>query len=281
MALTLDGKSAAAETVRRKRAVFYNLLQYAVELEELPSNPIDRVAWTRPKVANTVDRRVVVNPRQARDLLAAVTYVGGAARGRGARLRAMFACMYYAALRPGEAVALREQDCKLPEKGWGALVLSASKPQAGKQWTDSGDAHDDRSLKHRAHDDVRVVPIPPELVAILREHLDTYGAGPGGRLFRSERGNVVSGSNYYRVWQLARPLALIPAQVDSPMAARPYDLRHAAVSLWLNAGVPATEVAERAGHTVDVLLKVYAKCIDGQEDAVNRRIEEALRDADG
>jgi len=35
--------------------------------------------------------------------------------------------------------------------------------------------------------------------------------------------------------------------VASPLAGRPYDLRHAAVSLWLNAGVPATEVAERAG----------------------------------
>jgi integrase len=43
----------------------------------------------------------------------------------------------------------------------------------------------------------------------------------------------------------------------------PYDLRHAAVSTWLAAGVPAAEVAERAGHTVDVLLKVYAKCLDG------------------
>ena len=46
------------------------------------------------------------------------------------------------------------------------------------------------------------------------------------------------------------------------------------MSLWLNAGVPATEVAERAGHSVDVLLKVYAKCIDGQEATVNRRIED-------
>jgi integrase len=42
------------------------------------------------------------------------------------------------------------------------------------------------------------------------------------------------------------------------------DLRHAAVSLWVNAGVPATEVARRAGHGVAVLLKVYANCIDGQ-----------------
>ncbi|XVQ11972.1 hypothetical protein ACQP1W_05150 [Spirillospora sp. CA-255316] len=62
----------------------------------------------------------------------------------------------------------------------------------------------------------------------------------------------------------------------SPLVRRPYDLRHAGVSLWLNSGVPATEVAERAGHSVKVLLQIYAKCIDGQQDRANRRIDDAL-----
>jgi hypothetical protein len=48
------------------------------------------------------------------------------------------------------------------------------------------------------------------------------------------------------------------------------------VSLWLNSRVPATEVARRAGHGVAVLLKIYAHCIDGQADAANRRITDAL-----
>jgi len=33
---------------------------------------------------------------------------------------------------------------------------------------------------------------------------------------------------------------------------------------------------KRAGHRVEVLLRVYAKCIDGGEEAANRRIDEAL-----
>jgi hypothetical protein len=41
-------------------------------------------------------------------------------------------------------------------------------------------------------------------------------------------------------------------------------------------GVPATEVARRAGHGVAVLLKIYAHCIDGQADAANKRITDAL-----
>ncbi|MFF4771905.1 hypothetical protein ACFY05_03515 [Microtetraspora fusca] len=62
----------------------------------------------------------------------------------------------------------------------------------------------------------------------------------------------------------------------SPLAAPPYDLRHAAVALWLNAGVAAPEVAERAGHGVDALLRVYAKSIDGGAEIANRRIDDAL-----
>jgi hypothetical protein len=48
------------------------------------------------------------------------------------------------------------------------------------------------------------------------------------------------------------------------------------VSLWLNSGVPATEVARRAGHGASVLLKICAHCIDRQADAANQRITDAL-----
>ena len=111
---------------------------------------------------------------------------------------------------------------------------------------------------------------------MLRAHIARYGTGPGGRLFRTARGGPLNDTGYGEVWQRARPNALTPAQQASPLARRPYDLRHAAVSLWLNAGVPATEVARRAGHGVAVLLKVYANCIDGQAAAANQRISDAL-----
>ncbi|WP_455432838.1 hypothetical protein [Streptosporangium soli] len=52
---------------------------------------------------------------------------------------------------------------------------------------------------------------------------------------------MLSGSAVAKVWKQARTFALTPDQVASPPAARPYDLRHAAVSLWLNADVHAPE----------------------------------------
>jgi integrase len=113
---------------------------------------------------------------------------------------------------------------------------------------------------------------------MLRDHVETFGVAPDGRLFSSERGQVIASTAISDVWAQARTYALPAEQVASPLAARPYDLRHAAVSLWLNAGVPAPEVAERAGHSVEVLLRVYAKCLDEGEDIANKRIGAALRD---
>ncbi|GHA33270.1 integrase [Streptomyces tauricus] len=273
----LDGKPAATQTYRRRRAVAFNALEYAVELEHLPSNPLSRVRRKRGKSAvQEVDRRVVVNPRQARKLLTALTYVGGYDRASGRRLKAFFGCLYYAAMRPGEALGLRRSDCTLPASGWGRIELTETRPTAGKAWTDSGEAHDRRGLKQRARGEVRIVPIPPPLVALLREHLKEFGTATDGRLFSSERGNVIAASSYSRAWKQARELALVPHQVSSVLAFRPYDLRHAGVSQWLNSGVPAPEVAARAGHSVDVLLKIYAKCIDGQEQEMNDRILKGL-----
>jgi integrase len=124
ISIRLDGGAAGATTITRKRSVFANVLRYAVELGELPSNPLDRLSWKPPKVSDVIDRRVVVNPRQARELLTAVTYVGHQAPrrySRGHRLMALFACMYLAALRPAEAVALRRQDCYQVEGIWARI----------------------------------------------------------------------------------------------------------------------------------------------------------------
>ncbi len=276
LATRIDGKPAAATTVARKRAVFYGALRYAVELRLLDGHPMDYIQWTTPKSEDEVDRRVVVNPKQARRLLDAV-------RAKEPRLVAFFACMYYAAMRPAEVLHLRADECDLPEQGWGWLHLTGSTQHTGQDWGEHGGVREDRELKHRAKTSTRDVPATPALVRLLRWHLSEFGAAPDGRLFYATgyRRGPVSLGTYTRVWRQARASAITAAQQRSPLAKVPYHLRHAAVSLWLNAGVPATQVAEWAGHSVHVLLKVYAKCIDGQDEAARRRIDAALRDSDG
>jgi len=45
--------------------------------------------------------------------------------------------------------------------------------------------------------------------------------------------------------------------------------------------IPAEVIPQlaAAGHSVEVLLRVYAKCLDDGEDTANTRIDAALRDA--
>ncbi|GAA1738430.1 tyrosine-type recombinase/integrase [Nonomuraea bangladeshensis] len=275
ISVTFAGAPAGANTVRRKRAVLRHLLEHAVEQKVFDSNPMDGIKWTAPKAVTVIDPRTVINPAQAGQLIDAVSKVG---RNRGARLKALFACIYYAALRPEEAADLRQRNCTLPESGWGLIVLEKARPQGTKRWTDSGETHESRNLKHRADKETREIPIPPVLVTILREHIAEFGTAKDGRIFHTGRGGTYSSSAHSYVWQEARKLVLSPEQITSSLAGRPYDLRHAAVSLWLNAGVPAVEIAKRAGHSVEVLLRVYAKCMDGQQEQINSKIADVLTD---
>jgi integrase len=225
LATTSAGKPASANTIKRWRAALRGAVGYAVELGHLAANPLTRVKWKPPKVAEAVDPRSVVNHDQARALLAAVAEQGE----MGRHLVAFFACMYYAAMRPAEVIALRARDLVLPEKGWGELRLDGSDPNSGADWTDTGERKR-RQLKHRAAHDVRVVPCPPQLTAIVHDHMKDHDPTPDGRLFQGARGGPVPDHAYGRAWHDAREKALTREEVASPLAAVPYHLRHAAVS---------------------------------------------------
>ncbi|MFI0454007.1 tyrosine-type recombinase/integrase [Actinomadura sp. 6N118] len=274
IAINLDGSKAAANSTKRRDGVFWTCMDWATKKKKVfEANPLNEVDWKPPETVVEVAPRQVPNPDQARALLAAVLVV---APQVGRHLYAFFACMYFAGLRPSEVVDLAEEDCDLPRSGWGLLRLAGSSPAAGKNWTDDGRYHEQRGLKSRAEGTQRPVPACPELVTILRAHIEEFGAGDGGLLFRSQRGNRLAPVSYESVWRRARAHALTPAQLATPLAERPYDLRHACLSLWLRSGVSEIEVAARAGHSVAMLQSTYAHCIDGDRDLMNKRIEAGL-----
>lgn len=241
----------------------------------------------RSTAIHQVDRRSVANPVQFRTILREVPECGRS----GQRLAAFYGLMYFAALRPEEARNLRRRDLDLPPRTWneeqqcwevrdfGEIHLSRAAPEIGAEWTDSGQRNEERGLKHRADDEERTAPCPPELALLLHDHIDRYGIGPDGLLFVAERGGRVNSSTYSRVWALAREKAFTPEVVASPLAKRPYDLRHACVTLWLSLIGDPPWVAAWAGHSLHVLLRVYAKCIDGGEEAARQLLHAGLNAA--
>ncbi len=291
LAKCLDGTAAAPDYFARRRRVMHRVLAYAVRKKRLGKNPLSKgnlpEGWSPPgKPEETVDPRCVGNPELVAHMLVVTSYVG---RRQGPRFVAFFGCMFYAMMRPAEVISLAEDGCVLPETGWGRLIFSDSSPAAGRDFTDDGRVHEERGLKGRsgqatartraarARRATRNVPIPPELVALLRWHIGTFGTGANGRLFRSEHGNPIQPSTYWRVWHEVRGMALTPAQLATPLLRRPYDLRHSGVTWRLNSRVPATEVAAWAGHSVEVLMRVYARCVAGLEEVWITLMEASLR----
>ncbi len=153
---------ADTASARRHRIILANAMDHAVERGLLAANPIRVLKWTAPKVSSQVDRRSVVNPHQARELLDAVR----AQQPNGSRLVAFFAAMYYAGLRPEEAINLSTGNIVLRPRVWDAerqlwqdppeerdqceLHLRTAAPDAGSEWTDDASPRERRQLKHRA-----------------------------------------------------------------------------------------------------------------------------------
>jgi integrase len=278
LTLRIDGKAAAASTVHRKRAIFSGALRYGVELDCLPTHPMKNVRWEAPKLSSEVDRRPVVNQEQGHRPLLGF-------RRTTPELEALFATMYEAALRPEECLMLADQDYERPKKkgGWGWLHLTGALPEAGTAWTETGEATEERGLKHRDKTAVRPVPAPPRLCARLDRHIKKWPPASNGRLFVSRRGpggiyiaaknRPVTRNAISTAWSKARASALTPAEQASPLAATPYDLRHACVSYQLSRGISPALVAKWAGHSIKVLLEVYASWIFGEEEAAMRRLE--------
>ena len=116
----------------------------------------------------------------------------------------------------------------------------------------------------------RSVPIPPVLVAVLREWVALNNlTSPDQLLFRTRNNPRPSGSNWARAWH--RALELVG---QKPM--RVYDCRHAAATTWLRAGMPLAETARRLGHSVETLVSTYVGALDDEEQIGNQRIDSIL-----
>jgi Site-specific recombinase XerD len=269
----VDGTAAAAKTVKRKRAAVNEVFGFATERGYFGQNPLSGLRWSAPEVADEIDPDCVPNPAQVARLLAAVK----ALPGRGPHLYAFFGCMYYAAMRPAEVIHLKKSQCRLPAAGWGLLNLKGGVVTAGKEWTDGGAVHEIHSLKRRAAKATRPVPIPPVLVRMLREHIERFGVAPDGRVFQNAAGNYIDPSAYGLTWGRAREASLTLDEHALELAKRPYDLRHAGISFWLASGVDPAECARRAGQSIQVLFRYYAKFLAEARNHANSLIEQSMR----
>ena len=93
-----------------------------------------------------------------------------------------------------------------------------------------------------------------------------FGTAPDGRLFRTYRGGIYLPSTLWQVLQKARERGVHPRSGSTPRW--PASLTTSATRRLLapQRRTPGPLVAEWAGHTVEVLYRIYAHCIDGDDE---------------
>jgi integrase len=261
LAVGVTGEALAPTTALRYRKSARACIRRAVDLEIIEKDP-----WPPPmrgaknrKVrrkarSRAIDIKRLPDPETMQRALDAMLNPHPASQ----LYHAMTSVMAHGGLRPSEVVMLRPRALTLPTDGWGTIEVV----EADIDFDVSGDP--------KTGD--RTVPIPGDLVVLLRGWLASGDFDPGQLIFRSRNGNRPSPSNWRRAWHLAL------AKIDhEPL--RPYDCRHFAATSWLHAGVPLGEVARRMGHSVETLVSTYIGALKGDETASNDMIDEYRRRA--
>lgn len=263
-----DGKPMAASIARRRKNTLGAVLRAAVRRDLLDRNPMDRVEWRTPTRDMTID--VATVPSMS-DVLTLVDHVTALESAAAARYGALFACVGLAGLRPSEAISLRVGDLDLPSSGWGLARVRGATTEPGARFTADGKRTEEKGLKHRAAGTVREVPLPPPLVDRLRVHVDRWD---DDLLFLNVHGQPMTTGSYNPVWKRARKAAW----ADRAELAKTtlYELRHSSATMMLRAGVPPAEVARRLGHSIDILLRVYAGVLVEERDRSNELIDAEL-----
>jgi len=252
----LEGQLLAASVVSRYRKVCHACITRAVDLGVLESDP-----WPPPprgrrtrkatRTRRSVDTRRLPEPHTMAGVIDAIrTHQPGSRT-----YQVMTAVAYYAGLRPSEVVMLRPRALTLPGAGWGQIAVVEA------------DIDCDEPGEPKTGE--RTVPIPPNLVAVLRSWTAELGLADGDLLFRTRNDKRPTASNWSRALKRA-------CETTGQPPLRVYDCRHAAATTWLRAGVPLRVVAMRLGHSVETLVSTYVGALEGDDAVANDLIEAAL-----
>lgn len=188
----------------------------------LPKNPIASYRMPKPPQA---DEEIIVIPRNEVGLLLAVL----AARQHGGQgkwsLYAEF--MLQTAMRTGEVRAIRWSDIKDNK-----LLVHCNYTLT-------------HGLKHSTKTNrKRTVPLNPRCLEILEEvDRDNEYVFPYNR--------YAFQSYFYDKARMLHKAGLTTHRY------RPYDLRHTAISRWIEAGIPVAQVSKWAGNSAEVIWKHY------------------------
>ena len=241
----MRAQGVGAEAVKKAKLVLQSALRFAVEEGLIQGNPAQAVRLPRPEQHPTVS---AIGPLDIERLRAQLDL-------RSATLASVLA---YVGTRPGEALGLRWSDI-----GERTVTVERSNDDGAIKATKTGRTRSAR------------------LMAPVRADLQAWRLASGRPSDDALVFPAASGQPFrehdFRNW---RRRTFQPACKALGLdVRRPYDLRHAAASLWLHEGHTVVEVAAWLGHSPTMCLSTYAHVVEELRDAPRIDAEEAIRAA--
>lgn len=261
----------APASVARTRAVVRTVFTSAHKRRLIDWDPWEAVEWRLPPDEDHIDADLVMDPAQ---VLALAEACGAIDRRYECFVLAQGCC----GLRPGEARELRRRDLNLAARP-ATVTPRGSWSDTPQRFFDKGESRE-RPLKGRGRRSKRTIPIPHQLVSRFQTHLDEFvGPRADALVFTTPGGARLDMQNFSRdVWTPAREAVF---DQDSPLRrVRRHDLRHSAITAWLNAGVTVKTAQRWSGHrTASVLLDAYLGVMQDDASLSLARVEGLLDQA--
>jgi integrase len=236
-------QSLSPGTVGRLHDAISKGCREQVKAKRLRSNPAADVK--PPK--NPQREMDVLTPQQVKHLLETI---------RGTRYEIVTVLGAACALRVGEALSLRYEDCDLIA---GTICIRRT------LW--KGKVYPPKTPTSR-----RTLKLPAIALEALKRHSESHGNPTGGYLLATSNGNPVAAENFWRWgWKPALRKAGLPESLTY------HQLRHGAISLLIQQQVPIPIISKYAGHsTPAITFAVYGHIISGTSGMAAQAIDEAL-----
>lgn len=264
----IAGKVGLA-AVSKSKTVLDGGLSWAVKDQRIASNPVAE-ADTPKKAAGTTKKKRKKAAAASReepvdvDAILPLDAVERIVKETNPHWWPLGTTLYRTGIRIGEAAALNVGDVDLDAR---TMTISESRSYVPKRYTDSGQYGENKEPKSERSE--RTIGLPDDVVEVLRPLVE--GRHPSEPLFVGPKGGRLSPDRY-------RQREFGPAAKRAGYGGyTPHDLRHHCASVLFRDGVPPGSIAKYLGHTVAVLLDVYAGFFE--ED--DRRVVEALNRAVG
>lgn len=270
----LDGttRTASASSMQRLRATVRGAFSNAMKRRLIEWDPWTAIDPEQLRDHEQVDPDLVMDPPQ-------VLAIAGRCGVIDARYEPFVLAMGQSGLRPSEAINIRRRDLDLTIVDDAAFVVRSSYTPVPERFLLEGETRD-RPLKGRGAKVRRRVPVPRQLALQLASHVQKHvDKDPDAFVFANTEGGRIDLSNFSRdVWNEARA-DLFPE--GSPLRqVRRHDLRHSAITAWLNAGVPLKTAQIWSGHrTASTLLDTYLGVMRHDEVLGRSRIEDVFDQA--